>query len=121
MLAAVKTPHIEIKVKGKIPEDFLEFLKAKYGKKLSIEEDPGNESVDIFETNWYKKVKASMKPFDNLRYYREIRQMTQAQLAEKLGIPRQHVSNMENGKRGISLTMAKNLAKIFNTSVERFI
>jgi len=41
---------------------------------------------------------------------------------EKPGkIPKQHVSNMENGSRPISKVTAKKLAKIFNVSVERFI
>jgi plasmid maintenance system antidote protein VapI len=37
------------------------------------------------------------------------------------GIPKQHISNMENGKRPISLKMAKKLSKLFNVSIERFI
>jgi transcriptional regulator with XRE-family HTH domain len=48
--------------------------------------------------------------------------LTQAQLGEKLGkIPRQIVSNMERGKRAISLTTAKKLAVIFNVPASRFL
>lgn len=39
MQAVVKTPHIEINVKGKIPNEFLDYLQEKYGKKLIISDE----------------------------------------------------------------------------------
>jgi transcriptional regulator with XRE-family HTH domain len=63
-----------------------------------------------------------MTPGKNMKIYRMNRGLTQLQLGELLGgIPKQHISNMENGKRPISLKMAKTLSKIFKVSVERFI
>jgi transcriptional regulator with XRE-family HTH domain len=47
--------------------------------------------------------------------------MTQAQLAEKLSIPRQHVSNMERGQRPISMATARKLAALFNVPTGRFV
>ena len=48
--------------------------------------------------------------------------MTQTRLGELLGgIPRQHISNMENRKRPISLNTAKKLAKLFNIPIERLL
>jgi hypothetical protein len=48
--------------------------------------------------------------------------MMQARLDELLGgIPRQHVSNMENRNRMISLNTAGKLVKIFNIPVERLL
>ena len=48
--------------------------------------------------------------------------MTQATLGKLLGgIPKQFVSNMENGIRPISKKMALKLAEIFETSVAKFI
>ncbi|MCU0822244.1 MAG: helix-turn-helix domain-containing protein [Spirochaetes bacterium] len=48
--------------------------------------------------------------------------MTQAELGKRLGnIPRQNISQMEKGKRGISKENAKRLAKIFDVPVDRFI
>lgn len=77
--------------------------------------------VEITETGWYKEIKAATSPGDAMRVYRENQQMTQAQLGERLGgVPRQLVSNMERGKRAISLATAKKLAVIFDVSVSRF-
>ena len=47
--------------------------------------------------------------------------MTQKELADKLDMTKQHVSDMERDKRAISKTTAKELAKIFKVSVARFI
>ena len=56
------------------------------------------------------------------KIFRENRNMTQAELGKMLGgLPRQHVSNMENGLRPISKKIALRLSKAFDVSVERFI
>ena len=63
----------------------------------------------------------STKTAKRIRELRLKKGWTQQQLAEKLNIYAQHISNMENNKRAISKEMAKKLAEIFNTSVDRFI
>jgi len=121
MQAVVKTSHIEISIKGDIPQNILNMLKEEYGKKVHIT-DEDDEYVNIFETDWYKKIKGEKKPGDNMKIYRKIHKMTQQKLGKLLGdIPKQHISNMENGIRPISKDTAKKLAKIFNVSVDRFI
>jgi DNA-binding XRE family transcriptional regulator len=118
----VKTPHIEIKIKGNIPIKILNILKEEYGKKVHLINDEDDEYVNIVETDWYKKIKAEKKPGDNLKIYRKVHKITQEKLGELLGgIPKQHISNMENGIRPISKMTAKKLAQIFKVSVERFI
>ena len=54
MQAVVKTPHIEITIKGDIPSKILSLLKKEYGKKVHITND--DEYIDIIETDWYKKM-----------------------------------------------------------------
>ena len=105
MQAVVKTPHIEISVKGaKIPPKLMKLLKEEYGKELNLVMDGEDELVNVFETQWYKSIKGKMTPGKYLRIYRENKGLTQAQLGKALGgIPRQHISNMENGHRAISL------------------
>lgn len=49
-----------------------------------------------------------------LRGTRYRAELTQKQLAEKLGIRQHHLSEMENGKRPIGKEMAKKLAKALN-------
>ena len=122
MLAIVKTPHIEINIKGEIPSKLLTVLEEEYGEDVEITEEDDEELLNVFETDWYKNIKAQMIPGDNIRIYRENFGFTQAELGKRLGnIPRQHISNMERGSRNISLKMAKQLAKIFDVSPEKFI
>ena len=63
-----------------------------------------------------------MTPGTYLRIYRENKGLTQIQLGEVLGgIPRQHISNMEHGRRSISLKMARKLPSILDVPIEKFI
>jgi DNA-binding XRE family transcriptional regulator len=122
MQAVVKTPHIDIKIKGNISGKLLSVLKEEYGKEVHIDKEDENELVNIFQTEWYKKTRAKTTPGDNMKIYRELHKLTQAGLGEKIGgLPRQHISNMENGKRSISLNTAKKLSKLFKVSIEKFI
>jgi DNA-binding XRE family transcriptional regulator len=123
MQAVVKTPRIEISVRGKaIPSRLMDVLKEEYGPELSLVEDEGDDLVDAFETQWYKGVKEKMTPGTYLRIYRENRGLTQLQLGEALGgIPRQHISNMEHGRRSISLKMARKLSLLLGAPIEKFI
>ena len=121
MQALVKTPHTDIRIKGEIPPRILEVLRHEYGTKLKIFEGD-DEVVLITETDWYREIKAQTTPGDAMRIYRENAGMTQAQLGEKLGdIPRQIVSNMERGKRPISVATARKLSAIFEVPASRFL
>ncbi|MCR5791348.1 MAG: helix-turn-helix domain-containing protein [Lachnospiraceae bacterium] len=53
-----------------------------------------------------------------LKYYRELRHMTQAQLAEKLGITQRNVSYYESGERIPPADVLKKIAILFNISVD---
>ena len=122
MLAVVKTPYIRIEIKGKIPKKLLSVLKEEYGSDVQLVPQEEDEKLNVFETDWYKHTKAKLTPGKNLRIYRQNRGMTQQELGALLGnVPRQHISNMENGTRSISKKVALKLSKIFETSVEKFI
>jgi transcriptional regulator with XRE-family HTH domain len=63
-----------------------------------------------------------MTPEKYLRLYRERKGLTQTHLGKELGdIPRQNISNMENGLRTISLNMARKLSTLLNAPIDRFI
>lgn len=47
-----------------------------------------------------------------LRAYRTREDLTQRELAGKVGIPQRHISEMENGKRPIGKEMAKRFAEV---------
>jgi len=119
----VKRPHIEIIIRGSvIPPELMDVLKKEYGKDLNLIADDGEELVNVFDSAWYKNTKEKMTPGRYLRIYRENKGLTQIQLGEALGgIPRQHISNMENGRRAISIKMARNLSSLLGTPLERFI
>jgi DNA-binding XRE family transcriptional regulator len=122
MLAVVKTPRTSIRIKGKISNKLMEVLVSEYGKDVQLTRDPDDELVDVFQTDWYKNIKKTMTPGTYMKIYRENRKMTQTELGKILGgLPRQHVSNMENGVRPISKKIAMKLAKAFDVSVEKFI
>lgn len=56
-----------------------------------------------------------------LRGLRGKEDITQAELATRLGISQNMVSDMESGKRNISLNMAKRLAKEFKVPYKAFL
>lgn len=51
-----------------------------------------------------------------LRAYRTREGVTQKQLAKVTGIPQRHISEMENGKRGIGKERARKLSEALNIS-----
>jgi DNA-binding XRE family transcriptional regulator len=121
MQALVKTPRTDIRIQGEIPPRLLDVLRSEYGSRLKLSEDD-DECVEVTETEWYKEIKAAASAGDVMRIYRENQKMTQAQLGERLGgLPRQTVSNMECGKRAVSIATAKKLAAIFNVPASRFL
>ena len=122
MQVAVKTPRIELKMKGDIPERVILFLEEEYGVSLRQTADDGEDVVNALETDWYKRTMAAMTPGKALRIYRENAGLTQAALGERMGgIPRQHISNMENGKRPIGKENAKRLAAALHVDYRVFL
>ena len=123
MLVVVNQPHTDgFRIEGNIPKDILDYVEAKYGKKdISVMDDDGDELIDPTELDFYKEMKANETPDGNLRFYRKLVGMTQKELSEKLGITKQYVSDMVNGRRNISRKMAKSLAGLFKVSPVRFI
>lgn len=121
MQVLVKTPHTNIQIQGDIPSHFLDMLRNEYGSKLKIYEGE-EEYIEVTESDWYKEIKSSSTPGDAMRLYRKNHKLTQEQLGKKLGdIPRQLISNMECGRRSISLKTAKKLSAIFAVPASRFL
>jgi DNA-binding XRE family transcriptional regulator len=122
MLAVVKTPLTKIRIKGRVPNKLIDLLAEEYGNALQITPDPEDEKMDVFRTDWYKNLKKRLSPGSYLKVFRQNKNMTQAELGKALGgLPRQHISNMENGIRPISKKIALKLSKLFDVSVEKFI
>ena len=68
-----------------------------------------------------KEVFPDGNPAMLLRGYRGKLDMTQKELAKKLGVTQNRVSDMENGKRPISKEMAVKLGELFDTPYKSFL
>lgn len=55
----------------------------------------------------------------NLKEYRENINMKQSELAELVGVRRETIVHLENGKYNPSLKLAMDIAKIFEATVEK--
>lgn len=53
-----------------------------------------------------------------IKSYRKKRQMTQEELADKIGISREYLGRIERGQNGISIDLAIILSDVFQVSVE---
>lgn len=53
-----------------------------------------------------------------IKEHREKRSMKQSELANLIGVRRETIVHLENGRYNPSLKMAMDIAKVFNTTVE---
>ena len=108
MQAVVKKPHI--KLDGEITDKLVAYLTKEYGEIEGIT-DVDDELVEVTKSDWYRSVRESIRPGENLRIYRELQSLTQYALGEQLGnLTRQNISNM-----------AVALAQLFDVSIEKFL
>ena len=54
----------------------------------------------------------------NIKEYRENMNLKQSELAKLIGVRRETIVHLENGKYNPSLKLAMDIAKVFNTSIE---
>ena len=54
----------------------------------------------------------------NLKKYRQLKELTQEQLAGKVGVRRETIMRLEAGKYNPSLKLAIDISRIFETPVE---
>ncbi len=116
MLALVKKPRIEISLQGEQVDTLIEWIKKKF--EVSILTSEKSDSVAIEETDFWKKMQSNR--IGNLLSAARLKEnLSQAQLAEKLGIRQNMISDYERGKRKLSPAMAKRIAEILGIKVER--
>lgn len=85
------------------------------GHKVRRLNDEGEELISAEEAfpNSY--------PGSRLRGLRTREDITQKQMAEKLGIRQHHIAEMEKGTRAISVEMAKRIGQTFDISYKVFL
>jgi len=116
MLALVKKPHIEISLHGEHVSELIEWIKKKYEVTV-LTEGPEDEFVSIESTEYWTEMEKNR--VGNLLAGARLKAgLTQAQLAEKLGIRQNMVSDYERGRRSYSDAMAKRLSKTLKVKEE---
>lgn len=80
-----------------------------------------DESIDNAKLYNIEEVCGKITPGDCMRGLRTREGLTQKQLAEKLGVRPHHISEMENGRRTISVQMAKKIQSIFGGNYKSFL
>lgn len=86
----------------------------------SLETEDERDSIPAHEA-FPELADPVLRPAVMLRGGRYRENLTQKQLAEKLGIRQHHLSEMENAKRPIGKEMAKRLAEILRMDYKRFL
>ncbi len=117
MSVLVKMPHMEIEIKGRGYQKVIDLLKSAFDGVVVADE----KVEDIKDTDWYKNLEKTWTPAKEVRANRNKFQMTQACLGEKIGKKKQYISDIENGRREISVAVAKKLEKVFKINYRIFL
>ncbi len=116
MLALVKKPRIELSLHGDDVDELIGWISKKF--EVSILSSENSESIAIEETDFWKEMQSN-RIGNLLAGARFKANLTQAQLATKLGIRQNMISDYERGKRRLSPSMAKRIAEILHIKVDR--
>jgi ribosome-binding protein aMBF1 (putative translation factor) len=116
MLALVKKPRIEISLHGEQVNELIEWIKKKF--EVSILTSDMSDSLAIEETDFWKEMQSN-RVGNLLSAARLKANLSQAQLAAKLGVRQNMISDYERGKRRLTPAMANRIAKTLNIKVER--
>ncbi|MBN2001086.1 helix-turn-helix transcriptional regulator [candidate division KSB1 bacterium] len=119
MLVLVKKPPIEISLNGENVDELVDWIRKKYEVKI-LTKDNAEELVAIEDTEFWKEMEKNR--VGNLLAGARLRAgLTQFQLAEKLGIRQNMISDYENGRRLLSYAMARRFSKILKVREEYLI
>jgi ribosome-binding protein aMBF1 (putative translation factor) len=109
MLALVKKPHIELSIHGEHADELIAWIRKKYDVAV-LAEAPPEASFPIESTEYWKEMEKNR--VGNLLAGARLKAgLTQAQLAERLNIRQNMVSDYERGRRTYSVDMARRLSK----------
>lgn len=116
MLALVKKPRIEISIHGEHVSELVDWIRKKYDVAV-LAEEPEEAFVPIESTEYWKEMEKNR--VGNLLAGARLKAgLTQAELADKLGIRQNMVSDYERGRRTYSDAMAKRLSKTLKVKEE---
>jgi len=110
MLVLVKKPPIELSIRGEHIEEILAWIRKKYDVSI-LSADEAEASVPVEETAFWKEMEKN-RVGNLLAGIRLKAQLTQGQLAKKLNIRQNMVSDYERGRRRLSPSMAKRFSAV---------
>lgn len=114
MLAVVKKPHIELSINGEHIDEFMAYINRKY--KVEILDNPDNEFVNVEDSLFYKEMNKNR--IGNLLAGSRLKSgLTQNELAKKINLRQNIISEYENGKRKISTEVAKKICTVLNVDI----
>jgi len=131
--------HVFWEVDGRV--DFFIFFFALYIKKCILQdvfyldltrrlfaevketkkEDDGEERINLRDWDWFKEEEAKTTPGDSLRSLRTMRGMRQGELAKRIGVKPQQVSDMEKGRAPIGKKMAMKIGEVLKMNWKHFL
>ena len=116
-MALVKKPHIELSIQGEHVSELVDWIRKKYDVSI-LAAEPEEEYIPIESSGYWQEMEKNR--VGNLLAGARLKAgLTQAQLAEKLGIRQNMVSDYERGRRTYSDAMAKRLSKTLKVKEER--
>ena len=116
MLALVKKPRIEISLQGEHVDELIKWIGKKFEVNILSSDD--SDSIPVEDTDFWKEMQSNR--IGNLLAGARLKaKLSQAQLAAKLGIRQNMISDYERGKRRLSSSMAKRIAEILQIKIER--
>ncbi|MCL1967429.1 MAG: helix-turn-helix domain-containing protein [Fibromonadales bacterium] len=126
MQALVKVPHTlengkmgEFRITGNVPAFYIDLTRRLFPK---MKEEPAEEVAEnIDDWDWWKKKTASITPGKSLHALRTMREMKQSELARKIGVRPQQISDMEKGRTPIGKKMAMRLGEALNMDYRHFL
>jgi DNA-binding XRE family transcriptional regulator len=116
MLALVKKPRIEISLQGENIDELLNWIKKKYEISVLVD-DQKDDYISIGSTKYGKNMEKNR--VGNLIAGARLKSgLTQAELAEKLDVRQNVISDYERGERRCSKPIAKKLSEVLNVNEE---
>ena len=120
MQVHVKTPLIDIQIKGEEYKPLIDLLKKDFGEELVEIIDDEDELVEVTSTDWFNEIKPTLG--ETVEIHRSNLHMTQAELGKAIGgRSKQYISDIEKGRRNISLNLAKRLGKVLGHNYKTYL
>jgi len=129
MQVLVKAPRmlengipVEFTITGNVPVFYLDLTRRLFAKvKETKKEDDGEERINFRDWDWFKEQEAKTTPGDSLRSLRTMRGMRQGELAKRIGVKPQQVSDMEKGRAPIGKKMAMKIGEALKMNWKHFL